>query len=305
MTALETVRNLLQLARGGKRTLIMGVLNITPDSFSDGGCFAAVDAALAGAEQMLRDGADILDIGGESTRPATFTSHAPLPSDEEKRRILPVIEAIARRFPEAPISVDTYKADVARSALEIGAVFVNDISALRADSEMAPLIAKTGAVVCLMHMPGLPTDIPRNPEYGDVVEDVRAYLAERAEAALDAGIAPENIVLDPGFGFGKTAEQNLELLRCLRELTDLGYPLLVGTSRKSTIGKVLGGLPPSERKEGTAATVALSIAYGASIVRVHDVLEMARVARMSDAVVRGTFSTDYTDFTDNSKSSHG
>ncbi len=287
MTALETVRSLLQLARDGERTLIMGVLNITPDSFSDGGQFTTIDAALQAAEGMIRDGADIIDIGGESTRPATFATHAPLPSDEEKRRILPAIAAIALRFPGTPISIDTYKAGVARSALEAGAVFLNDISALRADPAMAPLAAEAGIPVCLMHIPGLPTSLPKHPQYGDVVADVRAHLRERAEAARAAGIAPQNIVLDPGFGFGKTAQQNLELLRRLRELTDLGYPLLVGTSRKSTIGKVLGDLPPSDRKEGTAATVALSIAYGAAIVRVHDVLEMARVARMSDAVVRG------------------
>lgn len=287
MTAAESIHRLLQIAREGRRTLVMGVLNVTPDSFSDGGAYSTMDSALAAAEKMLGDGADILDIGGESTRPATFASHAPLPADEEKRRILPVIEAIVRRCPTAPISVDTYKADVAQSALDAGAVFVNDISALRADTTMAPLIAERGLPVCLMHMPGLPTSLPSDPGYGDVVADVRAHLLERAKTARSAGIAAENIVLDPGFGFGKTVSQNLALLRRLRELTDLGYPLLVGTSRKSTIGKVIGNLPPSDRKEGTAATVALAIAYGAAIVRVHDVLEMSRVARISDAVVRG------------------
>ena len=285
--ALENIRGLLQIARAGERTLVMGILNLTPDSFSDGGSYATVDAALKAADRMLNEGADILDIGGESTRPSTFASHAPLPPDEEKRRILPVIEAIARRFPAIPISVDTYKADVARCAVEAGAVFINDISALRADPDMAPLLAETDLPVCLMHMPGLPTDLPRDPEYGDVVAEVRSHLRERAEFARSAGIRPENIVLDPGFGFGKTVPQNLDLLRRLHELTDLGYPLLSGMSRKSTIGRVLGDLPPSDRIEGTAATVAMSIAYGAAIVRVHDVREMARVARMSDAVVRG------------------
>lgn len=287
MSALQAVRDLLQLARQGKRTLIMGVLNITPDSFSDGGQVTTPDEALKAADRMLADGADILDIGGESTRPATFTSHAPLPADEEKRRILPVIAAIARRFPEAPISVDTYKADVALAAVETGAVFINDISALRADPGMADLVARAGTPVCLMHLPGLPGSLYTSMVYGDVVTDVRDHLRERAEAALQAGIRAESIVLDPGIGFGKTVRENLELMRRLRELTDLGYPLLIGTSRKSTIGKVLGGLPPSERIEGTAATVALSIANGAAIVRVHDVREMTRVARMSDAIVRG------------------
>jgi dihydropteroate synthase len=287
MSALESVRHLMQLARQGKRTLILAVLNITPDSFSDGGQFTTPDEALRAAERMLADGADILDIGGESTRPATFASHAPLPADEENRRILPVIAAISQRFPETPISVDTYKASVARAAVDIGAVFINDISALRADPSMASLVAEVGTPVCLMHLPGLPSRLHPTPVYGDVVADVRDHLRERVQAALQAGISAENIVLDPGIGFGKTVRENLELLRRLRELTGLGYPLLVGTSRKSTIGKVLGDLLPSERIEGTAATVALSIANGAAIVRVHDIREMTRVVRMSDAIVRG------------------
>jgi dihydropteroate synthase len=239
MTALLPLRALLETARQGRRTLIMGILNITPDSFSDGGLLTDPEEALLRAEQMSADGADILDVGGESTRPSTFTTRAPLSAEEEKRRILPVIAAIAQHFPKTPISVDTYKADVAAEALDAGAVLINDISALRAD-----------------------------------------------DARL-AGIAPENIIVDPGFGFGKNVQENLELLRRLHELTELGYPVLSGTSRKSTIGKVLGGLPPSERLEGTAATVALSIAQGAAIVRVHDVREMTRVARMSDAITRG------------------
>ena len=287
MKALARIHTLLEIARLGKRTLIMGVLNVTPDSFSDGGRYTTPDAALDAAEQMLADGADILDIGGESTRPATFTSHAPLAVDEENRRILPVIATIARHFPEAPISVDTYKADVARAAVEAGAVFINDISAMRADPSMAAVVAEAETPVCLMHMPGLPTSLSPSTAYVDVVAEVREHLRERAEAARLAGIHAENIVLDPGIGFGKGVRHNLELMRRLRELTDLGYPLLVGTSRKSTIGKVLGDLPPSERLEGTAATVALSIAQGAAIVRVHDVREMCRVARMSDAIVRG------------------
>jgi dihydropteroate synthase len=287
MSALNQFRSLLEIARKRTRTLIMGVLNITPDSFSDGGRFLHSEDALRGAEQMLSDGADILDVGGESTRPATFASHAPLPAEEEKRRVIPIIAALARRFPEVPLSVDTYKATVAQEALDAGAVLINDISALRADPEMAGAAARAAVPVCLMHLPGLPANITPNPQYDDVVRDVSIHLAERAEAAIRAHIQHDNILLDPGIGFGKNTAQNLELLRRLRELTLLGYPLLVGTSRKSTIGKVLGDLPPSERLEGTAATVALSIANGAAIVRVHDVREMTRVARMSDAIVRG------------------
>jgi dihydropteroate synthase len=283
----DPIRNLLDIAKRGERTIIMGVLNLTPDSFSDGGQLSTVDSAVERAEQMLADGADILDIGGESTRPATFRTQAPLPPDEEMRRILPVITAISHRFPDAPISVDTYKADVAKSAIEAGAVFINDVSALRADPAMAGIAAHEGVPVCLMHMPGLPGRLPAEPKYGDVVADVCNYLSERAQAARMAGIPERNIVIDPGFGFGKSVRENLELIRRLRELTGLGYPVLIGTSRKSTIGKVLGDLPPNDRLEGTAATIALSIANGAAIVRMHDVREMARVARMSDAIVRG------------------
>lgn len=281
------LRALLDDAGSGKRTLIMGILNVTPDSFSDGGRFLAPDAAVARAEQMAEEGVDILDVGGESTRPSTFASQTPLDSAEELRRVLPVIAAIHERFPEIPISIDTFKADVALAAVKTGAAMVNDISAMRADADMSAVVSALGAPICLMHMPGLPMAIPSNPAYGDVVADVRSHLAERIEAALAAGIAAGDIVIDPGIGFGKSLSQNLELLRRLRELTELNAPILVGTSRKSTIGTVLGGLPPSERLEGTAATVALSIAYGAAIVRVHDVKEMARVARMSDAIVRG------------------
>jgi dihydropteroate synthase len=280
------LRSLLDIARQGRRTLVMGVLNVTPDSFSDGGQFFDLDAAVARAEQMAAEGADILDIGGESTRPATFASQAPLDPVEELRRIRPVLEAVSARLPVVPLSVDTYKACVARQAVASGAVMVNDISALRADPDMARTVAELGVPVCLMHLLGLPGEIPAHPVYADVVAEVRTHLLERAEAAEAVGIAPEDILLDPGFGFGKTVEQNLELLRRLRELTELPYPILVGTSRKSTIGRVLGDLPPEDRLEGTAATVALAIAYGAAIVRVHDVKAMARVAKMTDAIIR-------------------
>ena len=269
------------------RTCIMGILNVTPDSFSDGGLFIDPDSALRRAEKMLSDGADILDIGGESTRPATFSDNAPLSAEEEMRRILPVIRALAREFPRVPISIDTYKAEVAEAALQEGATMINDISALRADPRMAATVAKSKVPVCLMHLLGTPRNIPKNPVYSDVVLEVRDHLLERAEFAISSGIAKSDIILDPGFGFGKTVAQNLELLRRLPELTSLGYPLLLGTSRKSTLGVVLDGSPPEERIEGSAATVALGIAYGASIVRVHDVRELSRVAKMTDAVVRG------------------
>ena len=248
--ALRRLNALLEAARRGERTLIMGVLNITPDSFSDGGQYFAPEAALSRAAQMIADGADILDIGGESTRPATFATHTPLSPQEELRRIQPTLAALAERFPETPLSVDTYKAETAREALREGAVMINDISALRADPEMAGLLAGVEVPVCLMHLLGLPMSIPVVPVYEEVVREVRHHLQERAAAAREAGILPQNIVLDPGIGFGKTAEQNLELLRRQRELTALGYPLLIGTSRKSTIGKVLGGLP---RKTGSKA----------------------------------------------------
>ena len=281
------MRELLDIARAGRRTLVMGILNVTPDSFSDGGLFLDAEQAVFRARQMADEGADILDVGGESTRPATFASHAPLPAEEELRRILPVLDALRDALPHVPISVDTYKATVAERAIMAGAAMINDISALRADPAMAPLLARSQVPICLMHLPGLPAAIPAHPVYGDVVRDISDHLRERAAFAVASGILPAKIVLDPGIGFGKSVAQNLELLRRLRELTELGYPLLVGTSRKSTIGKVLGGLPPEDRLEGTSATVALSIANGAAITRVHDVKAMTRVARMSDAVVRG------------------
>lgn len=278
------LQRLLEIARRGERTLVMGILNVTPDSFSDGGRFFTPDAAVQQAERMAADGADILDIGGESTRPGSD----PLPPEEELRRVLPVLEAIARRV-KTPLSIDTYKAEVARRAVDAGASMVNDISALAFDPAMARAVAELGVPVCLMHIRGTPKSMQINPSYRDVVGEIRDELASRIQAALSAGIDPENILLDPGFGFAKTAAHNLELLRRFRELTILGYPLLSGTSRKSTIGKVLGGLPVEERLEGTAATVALSIANGAAIVRVHDVKEMTRVARMTDAVIRGNW----------------
>jgi dihydropteroate synthase len=282
MNPRERIRELIDTARRGERTVVMGILNVTPDSFFDGGRFQSPDTALGQALRMVEEGADIVDVGGESTRPGA----EPLGSQEELDRILPVIEAIGRAA-SVPISVDTYKAAVAQGAVGAGAAMVNDISALTFDPLMAATVAELDVPVCLMHLKGTPRDMQRNPVYEDVVKEVRDWLARRTQAARSAGIREENIVIDPGFGFGKTAGHNLELLRRLREIAALGYPVVSGTSRKSTIGKVLGGLPVEERLEGTAATVALSIANGAAIVRVHDVKEMVRVARMTDAIVRG------------------
>ena len=280
----KRIQELLDIARRGERTLVMGVLNITPDSFSDGGLFMDPAAAAARAVQMAEEGADIIDIGGESSRPGAER----LPLAEELTRVLPVIQTVAAAIPN-PISIDTYKSEAARRAIDAGAAMVNDISALTFDPEMAGVVAERAVPVCLMHMKGEPKSMQQNPVYSDVAAEVGQWLAKRAAAAEAAGIERKNILLDPGFGFGKLPAHNLELLRRLREVVDLGYPVVSGWSRKSTIGKVLGGLPAEDRSEGTAATVALSIAYGAAVVRVHDVKEMARVARMTDAVVRGNW----------------
>lgn len=271
----------------GRQTLVMGVLNVTPDSFSDGGRYADLEAAVAQVHRLVADGAHILDIGGESTRPATFGDRCPLPPDEEKRRILPVIARLAAELPHIPLSVDTYKAEVAQAALDAGASIVNDISGLTYDPQMASLIAVRGIPVIVMHMPGRPRDLPAFPVYSDVVADVLAFFERQIAFAESEGVARDQLWLDPGLGFGKTAQHNLELLRRLPELKALSLPLVVGASRKKFLGKILGTDDPNDRKEGTAATVALSIAGGADVVRVHDVREMARVAKVSDAVVRG------------------
>jgi dihydropteroate synthase len=271
----------------GKQTLVMGVLNVTPDSFSDGGRYDTVETAVAHAQALIADGAHLLDIGGESTRPATFGDQSPLPPDEEKRRILPVIERLAAGLPHIPLSVDTYKAEVARAALDAGASVINDISGLTFDPAMAALAATRNVPLILMHLPGRPRDLPAHPVYGDIVADVLAFFQRQIAYAEAQGVRREQLWLDPGLGFGKTAGHNLELLRRLLELKALGFPLVVGASRKKFLGKILGTDDPSDRKEGTAATVALSIAGGADMVRVHDVREMARVAKVSDAIVRG------------------
>ncbi|MEE8637762.1 MAG: dihydropteroate synthase [Candidatus Margulisiibacteriota bacterium] len=264
----------------GHRTYIMGVLNVTPDSFSDGGKFINVDAAVAHAKKMLADVADMIDVGGESTRPGS----EPVSAEEEKKRVLPVIKGLAGET-EAVISIDTTKAEVAQAALFAGASMVNDISGLRFDPEMSKLIAEQGVPVCIMHIQGTPKDMQQDPTYNDLMGEIINYLEEGLEIAKKAGILHGQIIVDPGIGFGKTVEHNLEILKRLKELKVLGCPILVGTSRKSLIGKVLD-LPVEERIEGTAATVAISIANGADIVRVHDVRQMARVVKMTGAIIR-------------------
>lgn len=265
----------------GERTFIMGIINLTPDSFSDGGRLRTLDDALRAAERLIAEGADILDLGGESTRPGAD----PVPADEELARVVPVIEALKERC-NVPISIDTYKAVVAEAAVKAGADMVNDISGLRADPKMAETVARLDVPVVLMHMLGEPKTMQIDPHYRSVVPEVIAALSQSVEKALAAGVRPENIIVDPGIGFGKLLNHNLSILRRLRAFRSLGYPVLMGTSRKSMIGQVLD-LPVSERLEGTASTVALSVAGLADIVRVHDVAAMRRVARVADAIVRG------------------
>jgi dihydropteroate synthase len=272
----------------GQRTHVMGILNITPDSFSGDGLLAEAVTheelsarVLAQAQQFVAEGAIMLDVGGESTRP----DFAPISQEEELARVLPVIRLLRERLPtEIIISIDTYKAGVARQALDAGACMINDIWGLRRDPAIAALAAERGVPVILMAN-------MRGAVRREIVSDVVRFLAGSIELALEAGVAWERIIIDPGIGFGTTPEENLMLLRRLGELRALGRPILLGTSRKSTIGRVLGGLPPGERLEGTGATVALGIAQGADIVRVHDVREMMRVVKMSDAIVRDNFST--------------
>jgi dihydropteroate synthase len=256
----------------------MGVVNVTPDSFSDGGLYFEAGSAVAHGKQLTRDGAHILDIGGESTRPGAEK----VPADEELRRVVPVVEGLAEEA--AQISIDTSKATVAEAALDAGAEIVNDVTALRGDPEMAALCADRGSTVVLMHMLGSPRTMQLNPAYDDVVDEVKAFLAERMEAALAAGVAEERIWLDPGIGFGKTAEHNLELLRRLSELRELGRPLVVGTSRKSFIGK-LDGSDAGERLGGTIASSVLAAAEGAEVLRVHDIAEVGQAMAVARAIV--------------------
>lgn len=264
----------------GERTLVMGVLNLTPDSFSDGGLFLDRDAAVMRAMAMEREGADIIDIGGESTRPGSRG----ISVDEELMRILPVIEGLRGKI-GVPISVDTSKSEVAQAAAAAGAEIVNDVTALRNDSRIADVARQRKLPLILMHMRGEPATMQKKPFARDVLRDVTTGLRRAVALARRAGVAKSRMILDPGIGFGKSYAQNCELLARLPELARLGFPILVGTSRKSFIGGALLGTPGNERTWGTAATVAASILQGAHIVRVHDVAEMAQVARVSDAVL--------------------
>lgn len=265
-----------------RRTAIMGILNVTPDSFYDGGRRFEASQAIADAVAMAADGADIIDVGGESTRPG-----AQAVSDvEELDRVLPVIEGLRRQI-SLPISIDTYKSAVARAALDAGADIVNDISALRFDSMMVSLVAREKVPVILMHMQGTPRTMQADPKYTDVLREVRDFLAAQLYEAMDAGVAREAIILDPGIGFGKTVEQNLQLLRGLPILAALGHPLLVGVSRKTFIGKILN-LGPDDRLEGSLAAVVAAVLGGANIVRVHDVAATYKACRVVDALRFGT-----------------
>ncbi len=266
----------------------MGIINATPDSFSGDGLGSDVEAACRQAKQMQSQGADILDIGGQSTRPGS----EPVSVDEEMRRVLPVIERLAGPGGVSlPLSVDTSRAAVARAAVERGAVIINDITGLRDEPEIAEIASKAGAGLVLMHIQGTPRSMQEQPHYSDLLGEVKAYLRAGVDKAVQAGVNKERIWIDPGIGFGKTQAHNLELLRRLGELREIGCPILVGTSRKGFIGRILADLygeapPPDKRIVGTGATLAISIANGAGIVRVHDVAQAVEVARVADAVVR-------------------
>jgi dihydropteroate synthase len=277
----------------GSRTYVMGILNVTPDSFSGDGIITkgdAVEVAVEQARNFLACGADILDVGGESTRPGS----APVNADEEMERVIPIVRALKNNFPEAILSIDTYKAQVAEEAIRAGAQIINDVWGLRADDGLALVAAKYKTPIILMHNRSNPASVEIREKFGNayigaeyenLIEDVKRELLNSVELARKAGVAESHIVLDPGVGFGKTREHNLELIDRLNEIRELGYPILLGTSRKSFIGFTLD-LPADQRVEGTAATVAVGITRGADIIRVHDVKEMARVAKMTDAIVR-------------------
>ncbi len=278
-------RRVLRWAGGevpvGDRPLVMGVLNVTPDSFSDGGEYDDLGAALARAEQMIEEGADIIDVGGESSRPGA----APVPEQEELRRVLPVVEHLASRVP-VPVSVDTYKASVARRAVEAGAAIVNDISGLRMDPGMARVVAESGCTVVVMHMRGTPRTMQADTRYDDLMAEVHRALADSVRAAREAGVAEDRIWVDPGIGFGKSAHGNLLILQRLSELESLGCPVLVGASRKSFIGLTLGIDDPKDRLEGSLAAAVVAVMHGASVVRVHDVRATRRAVDLAWAVRR-------------------
>lgn len=263
-----------------ERTQVMGVLNRTPDSFSDGGKFMDENAALAHAKKMAADGADIIDVGGESTRPGS----EPVSVREELRRTAPLIEKLSQEV-EAAISIDTSKHEVALAAIRAGATIVNDVTGLKSDPDMAKVVADSGAAVCVMHMKGAPKDMQENPSYSDLMAEIIEGLRQSIEIALDAGVSPDKIIIDPGIGFGKTVRHNLTIVKRLSELKTLEKPILIGVSRKSFIGNILDR-GPEDRLMGTAAAAAVSIMNGANIIRVHDVRELTDVARMTDELRR-------------------
>ena len=272
----------------GKRTIIIGILNVTPDSFSDGGKFFSVDDAVKQAVRMVEEGADIIDTGGDSTRP---DSNA-ISLDEEMNRVLPVIEELVKKI-KIPISVDTYKSEIAKKSLDLGASMINDISALRGDKKLANVVADYDVPICLMHMKGEPRNMQVNPVYDDVVKEIHDFLKERTDYAVSCNIKKENIIIDPGIGFGKRTgkgiDDNCEILDRLFEFKDLGFPILVGVSRKMFIGNICGGdkpLPVTDRLEGSLAAACIAVANGADIVRVHDVKETKLCIDIVDSIVR-------------------
>jgi dihydropteroate synthase len=258
------------------------VVNVTPDSFSDGALYLDPARAAEHAFEFESQGADIIEVGGESTRPGA----APVPAKEEMQRVMPVIESIAGRL-QAPVAIDTYKSEVARVAVDLGAAIINDVSALRFDPAIADVAAQSGAALILMHMRGDPTTMQQLEPSRDILSEIGSDLKLAAERAMARGVGRDQIVLDPGIGFGKTLEDNLAIINQLGRFSALGFPLMIGTSRKSFIGR-LTGKPPAERLFGTAASVALAIAKGAHLIRVHDVAEMAEVARVTDAIIEAT-----------------
>ncbi|MBW1996952.1 MAG: dihydropteroate synthase [Deltaproteobacteria bacterium] len=265
-----------------RKTQVMGILNVTPDSFSDGGLFYDRDRAVEHGLQMTQEGADIIDVGGESARPYSEQ----ISVDVELERVIPVIEVLSKEI-AIPISIDTVRAEVAREALKAGASMVNDISALRFDPDMSTVVAEAQVPVILMHMKGTPANMQENPTYEELIPEIKAFLREAMDRALEKGIREENIILDPGIGFGKTFDNNLQIIKDLREFTTLRRPILLGTSRKSFLGHILGK-GPSERDVGTMATISAGVMNGASIVRVHDVKSAVETVRVTDAIMRGS-----------------
>jgi dihydropteroate synthase len=265
-----------------EKMAVMGIINVTPDSFYAGSRRQGTTAVLKQAERMLADGAAVLDIGGESTRPGAD----PVTAEEERNRVLPAVEAVKKAFPEAVISVDTYRAALARDAMDAGGDIINDISAMEADPNMMRAVIDTKAPIILMHMRGVPKNMQTQCQYDNVVQEVAAYLRARAKLLRECGITPDKIILDPGIGFAKNTPQSLALIQGLNSLTSTEYPVLMAASRKTVIGEVLGGLPPEERLEGTLAISAASVYAGANMVRVHDVRANVRVIRMIEAIRR-------------------